>query len=207
MSVRVLATATFLASILAVPRAVAGERMIEAGQDAPPSGFVSFCMREPAQCQQDGSSRKRLHLGAGALQILQMVNDDVNWNTRWIDDLSHYGRREYFAIVTDGKGDCDDIAVTKRARLHEQGIPLHDLRLTIAATPSGERHAVLTVTTDEGDYVLDSLDPVIRRWDEVRYTWIERQDGSAMGWSRLEMPEPLVASNADDASAISSPTK
>ncbi len=181
-------------------------RMREIAAMAPPAGFVSFCMREPAQCR-DGR-RRLLHFDDRLLHTLSRVNDDVNKSTEWVDDETHYGRKEYFAIISDGKGDCDDMVVTKRAMLHDKGLPLHDLRIAIALTPKGERHAVLVVTTDRGDYVLDSIDPAIRRFDEVRYAWIERQNGSAMGWAKVEQPSgtrmPLVASSDDDTQPLAS---
>ena len=39
----------------------------------------------------------------------------------------------------------------------------------------GERHAVLTVSTDQGDYVLDNLDGEVLPWKQTDYVWVERQ--------------------------------
>ena len=45
----------------------------------------------------------------------------------------------------------------KRRDLMSKGISLTDLLITVVRKPDGEGHAVLTVRTDEGDYVLDNL--------------------------------------------------
>lgn len=42
-------------------------------------------------------------------------------------------------------------------------------------TWDGERHAVLTVTTNKGDYVLDNMRGEILSWSCAGYTWVERQ--------------------------------
>ena len=62
-----------------------------------------------------------------------------------------------------------------------------------------ERHAVLTVATDRGDYVLDNLTSAIRNWDDTDYHWIERQDpNKAWGWVSLDKSQnpALIASAA-----------
>lgn len=40
---------------------------------------------------------------------------------------------------------------------------------------NGEGHAVLTVRTDRGDYVLDNLEPQIKPWNETSYDYLKRQ--------------------------------
>jgi predicted transglutaminase-like cysteine proteinase len=151
-----------------------------------PPGFVSFCMREPAQCRDDRSSaRGVLPLDPNARALITTVNNEVNHKTIWIEDSATSDRQEHFGFVKNGKGDCEDMAITKRAKLHSAGIPLHDLRIAIAKNPHGELHAVLIVLTDKGDLVLDSPDTKIRNWRDARLSWLERQDGSAMGWQTI----------------------
>ncbi len=99
------------------------------------------------------------------------------------DDMEHYGRAEYWTIPTDGLGVCHDYAVAKRQALIAAGIPELALRVAVVLTPQGERHAVLTIATDKGDYVLDNLHENIRPWSETGYTWLERQaPNSAWTW-------------------------
>ena len=61
-----------------------------------------------------------------------------------------------------------------------QGTPLTSaLSLAVVLTPRGERHAVLVLSTDRGDYVLDSLTPWIVPWRQSGYRWLERQVAGA----------------------------
>lgn len=56
-------------------------------------------------------------------------------------------------------------------------------------TPRGERHAVLVLATDRGDYVLDSLDPWILPWRQTAYRWLERQvAGERDHWAMVADP-------------------
>jgi len=112
---------------------------------------------------------------------LRSANDLVNASTTPESDREHYGRAEYWSIVTDGFGDCEDYALTKRKNLIEQGVPSRSLRIAIVRMPGGERHAVLTVATDKGDYVLDNLRSPILPWADTGYVWLSRQ-GAHGGW-------------------------
>lgn len=150
----------------------------------PPPGFLSFCVREPTQCAA-GPAAGPVRLDPQTWELLSRVDADVNAHTRRLDDRTNHGVPEYWAIVRNGHGDCNDIAVTKRSILHHAGIPLRDLRLALVATDSGDRHVVLTVVTERGDLVLDSLSSEIRPWNDTPYRWLMRQDGSAIGWAAI----------------------
>ena len=41
--------------------------------------------------------------------------------------------------------------------------------------PDGEGHAVLTVRTDKGDYVLDNLNDKVEAWNQTGYRFLKRQ--------------------------------
>jgi predicted transglutaminase-like cysteine proteinase len=50
----------------------------------------------------------------------------------------------------------------------------------------GETHAVLLVTTDRGELVLDNLSSWVKPWQDVRYQWIERQaPGQPLTWVKV----------------------
>lgn len=163
-------------------------------RDAPP-GYVSFCLRFPNQCDASGQQAAVLTLSPKTWQVLEQVNARVN-NAIWPeDDQKHFGRAEYWTIPTDGYGSCHDYALTKRKELIDIGLPQRALRVAILTTRSNERHAVLTITTDKGDYVLDNLRQDIRPWLDTGYTWIARQDaGSASGWAALNASPVIEAS-------------
>ena len=128
-------------------------------------------------------------------KTLSRINRKVNDSIWPEDDLKHYGRAEYWTIPTDGYGDCDDYAVTKRKELLDAGFPVSALRLAVVYSPRTERHAVLTVTTDKGDLVLDNMAETIVSWNATGYTWIERQAATdPMKWVSLLRPS-FVADN------------
>jgi predicted transglutaminase-like cysteine proteinase len=142
-------------------------------------------MREPAQCKDDREAGGTLHLDSKTGALIASVNNSVNRATTWIVDSVTDGRQEHFGFVKNGMGDCEDMAITKRAMLHQAGIPLHKLRIAIGKNARGELHAVLLVLTDKGDLVLDSPEFEIRDWRKARLTWLTRQDGSALGWQTI----------------------
>ena len=110
-----------------------------------------------------------------------------------MDDEKHYGRAEYWTIPTDGYGDCEDYALTKRKALFDAGFPLAVLRVAIVIASDGQRHSVLTVATDKGDFVLDNLRNDVVGWGDAGYRWIERQDSKdALRWVSINTT-PAVA--------------
>jgi predicted transglutaminase-like cysteine proteinase len=151
----------------------------------PPAGFVSFCVRFPDQCATDGATE--VILTDERWQVLDHINTDVNWAIRPEDDEAHYGRPEYWTIPSDGFGDCEDYALTKRRALLEAGFPLRALRIAIVISAQSGRHAVLTLVSDRGEFVLDNLTDEIRERRQTAYLWIERQDGAnPRAWVALE---------------------
>ena len=52
---------------------------------------------------------------------------------------------------------------------------LSDLLITVVRKPDGEGHAVLTVRTDKGDFVLDNLTDAVSQWDTTGYRFLKRQ--------------------------------
>jgi predicted transglutaminase-like cysteine proteinase len=145
---------------------------------AVPTGYVSFCIRFADQCIVSPGAAKTVALTSENFLLIQNVNESVNRAIRPMDDYRHYGRGEYWTIPTDGLGDCEDYALTKRRDLVAAGLSPSALRVAIVLTWRKERHAVLTVTTDHGDYVLDNLTDQVTAWDRTDYSWVERQDSS-----------------------------
>ena len=153
---------------------------------AVPAGFISFCTRFADQCTAPANAPATVVLGPAQWQTLEQVNESVNQAIRPMDDQKHYGRAEYWNIPTDGYGDCEDYALTKRKELMAAGFPEPSLRVALVVTWRNERHAVLTVSSDRGDFVLDNLTGEIVGWDKAGYRWVERQDPTrAWGWVAL----------------------
>lgn len=167
-------------------------------EKAPPPGFVSFCMRYLDQCMPSGNS-DTIALNQTNWDLLAAVNRNVN-KAIWPEmDSQHYGRAEFWTIPTDGYGDCEDYALTKRKTLVAAGLPERALRIAVVRTPRNNLHAVLTIATDKGDYVLDSETDQIRPWNDTGFDWLARQDnGGAWGWVALNTEGELMATAAID---------
>ena len=92
----------------------------------------------------------------------------------------------------DGYGDCEDYVLLKRRMLVQVGWPRETLLVTVVRDEKGEGHAVLTVITDEGDYVLDNQNKDILIWSDTGYRFIKRQSQSNPNvWVALGEPRPV----------------
>jgi predicted transglutaminase-like cysteine proteinase len=159
-----------------------------------PPGFIGFCIRFPDQCEAQANTVTTIAATAWSWQAVTRVNAQVNADIAPEEDIDHYGRPEYWTIPTDGLGDCEDYALTKRKALLAAGYPAGALRIAVVRIWDGERHTVLTVSTDKGDYVLDNLTNDVLPWTEVNYTWLERQDaGNDWNWVALDRPANTLA--------------
>ncbi len=151
-----------------------------------PAGYIGFCLRHSDQCEASKSAATALVLTQDNWTLLNRVNRDANNAITYEDDQKHYGITEYWTIAADGYGDCEDFALTKRKALLEAGLPAGALRIALVLTEAKERHAILTVATDRGDFVLDSDSDEVRPWTQSHYVWLERQDPrQRWAWDRL----------------------
>jgi predicted transglutaminase-like cysteine proteinase len=142
-----------------------------------PMGHVVMCAREPSLCEQRGGAAT-VTAAPRIRFLLKAVNSDVNRDVVQVQDVK--GDMEGDVLgdiwrVAVTKGDCEDIALAKRERLIAAGVPPRALRLAVARTPQGEGHAVLVVTTSQGDLVLDNRHDDIRPWAATDLDWIKIQ--------------------------------
>lgn len=119
-------------------------------------------------------------LDATRWRQLAQVNETVN-RLPYRVDLERYGRPEFWTEIDAAGGDCEDFALGKRRRLRELGWPEESLRLA-TCTYHGDGHAVLTVDTDAGVWVLDNRYTDPQPWAVLPYKWIERQAATGLGW-------------------------
>lgn len=142
----------------------------------------------------------RIAMDSAAVKLLRSVNDQVNGLMRATTDAQNYGVADYWndpILVRGVRGDCEDFALEKRRLLVEHGVPAAALSLAIVRTRRGEEHAVLVVTTDAGDYVLDNLAYDVRSWRRTGYTWIARQGpGDDLGWVSLAPANAVTPARA-----------
>jgi predicted transglutaminase-like cysteine proteinase len=141
-----------------------------------PYGWVDFCGRRPEECSLGKLSPVDVRLNKKTWTALQHVNKRVNELIEPITNLEHWGTMvDHWDYPIDGKGDCKVYALYKRKLLVEQGFPRQALLMTIVRDLDGEGHAILTVKTDRGEFVLDNLSDQVRPWDATGYSFVKRQ--------------------------------
>lgn len=118
---------------------------------------------------------------------LEAVQAEVNSRVHYRTDMDLYRQADFWTVATT-EGDCEDYALAKRQDLMAKGWPVEALRLATCLTEAGEGHAVLTVDTDHGTYVLDNRWPHVKPWADLTglgYRWLERQVPGQMAWAQI----------------------
>jgi predicted transglutaminase-like cysteine proteinase len=153
----------------ATPAPVGGEASI-------PYGWVDFCNRHAEECTLGKLKPMDVRLTRQTWKVLNEINNKVNNAIEPISNLDHWGTTlDHWDYPIDGKGDCKIYALLKRKLLIDRGFPRQALLMTIVRDLNGEGHAVLTVKTDRGDFVLDNLSDEIRAWSATGYQFYKRQ--------------------------------
>jgi predicted transglutaminase-like cysteine proteinase len=134
-----------------------------------------------------GPSGARLRFSADLQAELADVDGAINRAITPRTDIEAFGVDNYWALpLTDGprpEGNCKHYALEKRRRLVQDGVPANALSLAIVTTPADEVHAVLVISTDQGDLVLDNRTNEIRPWRQTEYHWLVRQQpGAPLHW-------------------------
>lgn len=165
-----------------------------------PIGHYELCQRLPQECAVRPADRSKLRMDASIKSLVADVNLTINQQVRPMSDLEIYGRDEYWTYPTSGVGDCEDYALEKRRQLAEAGISLANLLITVVRKEDGEGHAILTLRTEGGDYILDNLNDEMKLWSETSYRFLKRQDSGHTGrWVSLREENNMLVS------AVSSP--
>ena len=146
-----------------------------ANETLPPIGWVQFCADQPQDCDVAALAAQPAAIDERRWRQLLRINRDVNDDIEPVSDLEHWGMLEKWSYPDDGKGDCEDYVLEKRRRLIEAGWPRQALLVTVVRDRKGDGHAVLTVKTERGDFILDNQDPRVRAWTDTGYKFIKRQ--------------------------------
>lgn len=149
--------------------------MATGGLTSQPIGHYDFCKQHPGECSIRPANLAPATLTDGLMRKLVDVTARVNAAVKPMSDMDIYGKDEVWAYPDNGVGDCEDYVLEKRRQLSRMGISLADLLITVVRKPDGEGHAVLTVRTDGGDFVLDNLTDKVKPWDETGYRFLKRQ--------------------------------
>jgi predicted transglutaminase-like cysteine proteinase len=183
-------------STLTVGNALASEPMITGGLTSQPIGHYEYCKANPAECSIRPRDRGPERMSGALWSEIVSVNATVNTAVKPMNDLDIYGKDEVWAYPDKGVGDCEDYVLEKRRELQQRGLSLSNLLVTVVRKPDGEGHAVLTVRTDKGDFVLDNLTNSVRDWGQTGYRFLKRQASNHTGrWVSIrEGSAPLVGS-------------
>jgi predicted transglutaminase-like cysteine proteinase len=145
------------------------------GDALPPVGWVQFCGENPSDCRVEALPAAAAKLDNRAWRELVRINRNVNDAIEPTSDIEQWGTLEKWSYPTTGKGDCEDYVIEKRKRLIEAGWPRQALLITVVRDRKGDGHAVLTVKTDRGDFVLDNQETRVKAWTDTGYSFVKRQ--------------------------------
>jgi predicted transglutaminase-like cysteine proteinase len=176
---------TALALAFAVPAHAAPLSMPTDGPTSQPIGHYELCMVDPAECAAISRTPGAVRLTGGLWQELISVNNWANKTIQPRTDLDMWGKPEKWSYP-DVFGDCEDYVLLKRKTLIGMGVPAGALLITVVRQKNGDGHAVLTVRTDRGDYILDNLENRILSWRETEYQFLKRQSARNSGlWEKV----------------------
>jgi predicted transglutaminase-like cysteine proteinase len=163
----------------------------------PPIGWIDFCAQLPRECDGRPLEARDVVLSQKAWKDLERINKWVNDSIKPMTDMDHWGVIERWSYPDDGYGDCEDYVLLKRRMLVQAGWPRQALLITVVRDLKGEGHAVLTVKTDKGEYILDNQEEQILLWSETSYRFVKRQSQTDQNvWVSLGDNRPAFATAA-----------
>jgi predicted transglutaminase-like cysteine proteinase len=168
-----------LLGVMATTKAEAQQRQTaflgEMGATTAPIGWRQFCRDFPADCRARSERIELVRADRANWTALTRINAHVNTAIVPTTDLDQYGVDEVWTYPVSGKGDCEDYVLLKKQMLIRAGFPASALLITVVRDRKGEGHAILTVRTDRGDYILDNETDEIRLWSQTGYRFVKRQ--------------------------------
>ncbi len=145
-----------------------------------PIGHYEFCQKLPAECREMTPKGTEVQLTRALWAEMIEINNGVNTRVIPRTDMEMWGKEEVWSYPAR-YGDCEDYALEKRRELMDKGVPAGDLLMTVVRQANGDGHAVLTVHTSLGDYILDNLEPRILAWNDTDYRYLKRQSETNSG--------------------------
>jgi predicted transglutaminase-like cysteine proteinase len=159
-----------------------------------PIGWVEFCVEYKPDCNTRPSPPRDVVLSPKAWTDMVKVNAWVNDTVKPITDLEHWGVVERWNYPDDGQGDCEDYVLLKRRMLVQAGWPREALLITVVRDKKGDGHAVLTVKTNRGEFILDNQEAQVLAWNKTGYRFVKRQSQSDPNvWVMLGEPNTAPA--------------
>ena len=192
-----LAAAIMLVAFTSSAAQAASERpmFIAIGTSSrPPIGWTEFCAENRHECETRPMEARDVVLSPTAWRDLVRVNRWVNSKIKPLTDMEHWGVVERWSYPDDGYGDCEDYVLLKRKMLIQAGWPRQALLITVVRDQRGDGHAVLTVKTDKGEFILDNQNEEILLWSDTSYRFVKRQSQTDQNvWISLGDPRPASA--------------
>lgn len=140
-----------------------------------PYGWAEFCRRYNGECGGGPLAPLDIPLTPEAMKEIKRVGQWVNAHIKPLPDMEHWGVIDQWDYPSDGKGDCEDYALYKRKILIDEGFPRQALLMTVVKDEHLEGHAVLTVKTTGGEFVLDNMNDDVKPWAQTGYHFVKRQ--------------------------------
>ena len=173
-----LVAVALAAMLVMAPAQAASERALFVSVGAAsraPIGWIEFCAEHARECDTKAVEPRDVVLTAKAWKDLLRINKWVNDTVKPITDLEHWGVVERWNYPNDGYGDCEDYVLLKRRMLMQAGWPRQALLITVVRDKRGDGHAVLTVKTDKGEFILDNQNEEVLLWFDTGYRFVKRQ--------------------------------
>ena len=115
---------------------------------------------------------KSLVSGSKNAKLVQ-INSWVNQHIRYTDDRITFGKSDFWASPAQslkGRGDCEDYVIAKYTSLLALGFSDTDMRVVIVNdTRKSLGHAVLSVHTTSGNYILDNQNAMPMLDSQISY--------------------------------------
>ncbi|MDZ7823753.1 MAG: transglutaminase-like cysteine peptidase [Ahrensia sp.] len=173
----------------------ANANMVTTGATTQPIGHYEFCKASPTECKAISPNVAPHVLTRENWAAIVDINNAVNTRVAPLTDDQIWGKVEVWSYPTT-VGDCEDYVLQKRKELMQEGFAASNLLITVVKQPNGDGHAVLTVRTDRGDFILDNLVGRINEWRDTPYKYLKRQStGHAGRWVTIEDNRRQLASN------------
>lgn len=147
--------------------------MLTFGRTTVPVGYYEYCKRYRDRCKRSAVAPS-VELTRERWRKIIDVNSQVNMAVAPLTDKQIFGVEEWWEYPKN-VGDCEDYVLEKRRLLNGMGFPLGSLLITVARDANGGGHAVLTVVTDRGDYVLDNVVGDVKLWRDAELYYLKRQ--------------------------------
>ncbi|QRM53918.1 transglutaminase-like cysteine peptidase [Sinorhizobium sp. BG8] len=191
----VAVAAMFVSTSAATPAPASALSMRTGSITSQPIGHYEFCRTHRDECQAGPRGVQPAKVTEFGWSVVREINASVNREITPMTDKELFGKDEFWAYP-EGAGDCEDYVLLKRRMLMERGFAAADLLITVVRKPDGEGHAVLTVRSTDGDFILDNLNSDVKLWTKTPYRYLKRQSSFHAGrWVSIENGDAVMVSS------------